>query len=108
SALAISPKFAQGLHELLRRLGGMRPFVKVQTTGPISFALTTTDESKRAIYYNEEFLDMVVKALAMKCRWQVQLFKPFAERVICFIDEPILSAFGSSTYVSVTREDVVA
>ncbi len=108
SALAMSPKFAQGLHELLRRLGGMRPFVKVQTTGPISFALTTTDESKRAIYYNEEFLDMVVKALAMKCRWQVQLFKPFAERVICFIDEPILSAFGSSTYVSVTREDVVA
>ncbi len=108
SALAISPKFAQGLYALRQRIDGMRPFVKVQTTGPISFALTTTDESKRAIYYNEEFLDMVVKALAMKCRWQVQLFKPFAERVICFIDEPILSAFGSSTYVSVTREDVVA
>ena len=30
------------------------------------------------------------------------------EKVICFIDEPILSAFGSSTYVSVKREDVVA
>jgi hypothetical protein len=27
--------------------------------------------------------------------------------VICFIDEPILSAFGSSTYVSVKRTDVV-
>jgi len=26
---------------------------------------------------------------------------------ICFIDEPILSAFGSSTYVSVQRSDVV-
>ena len=30
------------------------------------------------------------------------------QNVICFIDEPILSAFGSSTYVSVTRDDVVA
>ena len=73
--------------------------MKVQTTGPCSFALTIVDENKRAIYYNEEFRDVVVKALAMKCRWQIQKFKPFAENIICFIDEPILSAFGSSTYV---------
>jgi hypothetical protein len=65
------------------------------------------DEKKRAIYYNEEFRDMIAKTLAMICRWQVQMFKPFAEQVICFIDEPILSAFGSSTYVSVRRDDVI-
>jgi hypothetical protein len=70
--------------------------------------LTIVDENKRAIYYNEEFRDMIVKALAMKCRWQIKKFQPFAENIICFIDEPILSAFGSSTYVSVKREDVVA
>lgn len=28
-------------------------------------------------------------------------FSPYAENMICFIDEPTLSAFGSSTYVSV-------
>ena len=82
--------------------------MKVQTTGPCSFALTITDENKRAIYYNEEFRDVIIKALAMKCRWQIQKFKPYGEQIICFIDEPILSAFGSSTYVSVKREDVVA
>jgi hypothetical protein len=92
----------------LKAEGQKRPFVKVQTTGPCSFALTITDETKRAIYYNEEFRDVIIKALAMKCRWQIQKFQPFAERMICFIDEPILSAFGSSTYVSVKREDVVA
>ena len=74
----------------------------------ISFGLTIVDENKRAIYYNAEFIDVVVKALAMKCRWQIRKFRTFAESVICFIDEPILSAFGSSTYVSVTREDVIA
>ena len=110
SAMAISPEFSKGLYALESRLqkqGGKLPFVKVQTTGPCSFALTLVDENKRAIYYNEEFRDVIIKALAMKCRWQIQKFQPFAEKVIWFIDEPILSAFGSSTYVSVKREDVV-
>jgi len=110
AAMAISPKFSKGIYELEKRLkagGGKRPFVKVQTTGPCSFALTMVDQNKRAIYYNDEFRDMIVKALAMKCRWQIQKFQPYAQNIICFIDEPILSAFGSSTYVSVTREDVV-
>jgi hypothetical protein len=111
SALAISPDFSKGLYAMEKRLqssGSKLPFVKVQTTGPCSFALTIVDENKRAIYYNEEFRDVVVKAMAMKCRRQIQQFQPFAEKVICFIDEPILSAFGSSTYISVKREDVVA
>ena len=111
SALAISPDFSKGLYPMEKRLqslGSKLPFVKVQTTGPCSFALTIVDENKRAIYYNEEFRDVVIKALAMKCRWQIQKFQPYAERVICFVDEPILSGFGSSTYISVKREDVVA
>ncbi len=110
SALAISPDFSKGIYSFEKRLeekGVKSAFVKVQTTGPCSFALTIVDENKRAIYYNEEFRDVIVKALAMKCRWQIQKFQPYAEKVICFIDEPILSGFGSSTYVSVKREDVV-
>jgi hypothetical protein len=110
-SMAITQKFSEGIYAMenrLRSLGRKLPFVKVQTTGPCSFALTVVDENKRAIYYNEEFRDVVVKALAMKCRWQIRKFQPFAEKVICFVDEPILSAFGSSTYVSVKREDVVA
>lgn len=111
SALAIGPEFSRGIYEFEKQLqqkDKKLPFVKVQTTGPCSFALTIVDENKRAIYYNEEFRDVVIKALAMKCRWQIQKFQPFADKVICFIDEPILSGFGSSTYVSVKREDVVA
>jgi hypothetical protein len=111
SAMAISPEFSGGIYAMEKRLraaSGRLPFVKVQTTGPCSFALSIVDENKRAIYYNEAFRDVIAKALAMKCRWQIQKFRPFAERVICFVDEPILSAFGSSTYVSVKRGDVVA
>jgi hypothetical protein len=110
SAAAISPEYASGISALERRLearGSKLPLVKCQTTGPISFALMIVDEAKRSIYYNDEFADVVVKGLAMKCRWQIQKFRPYAKEVICFIDEPILSAFGSSTYVSVQRDDVV-
>ena len=111
SFMAITEEYSKGIYAMLDALktkGAKLPWVKVQTTGPCSFALTIVDENKRAIYYNEEFRDVIVKALAAKSRWQIQAFKPYADNIICFIDEPILSAFGSSTYVSVTREEVVA
>ncbi len=110
SKLSISHEYSKGIYAFEKKLkenNEKLPFVKVQTTGPCSFALTIVDENKRAIYYNEEFRDIVVKAIAMKCRWQIQKFQPFAEKVICFIDEPILSGFGSSTYLTVKREEVV-
>lgn len=111
SAAAIGPDFSAGIpafEERLKTLEKKPDFVKGQTTGPISFALTIVDENKRAIYYNEEFVDVVVKSCAMKCRWQIQKLRPYGDNVICFLDEPILAAFGSSTYVSVQRDDVVA
>lgn len=111
SSMALSEDFAAGIFELEQRLAaeeGKRPFVKCHTTGPCSFALTIVDENKRALWYNEEFRDVIIKALAMKCRWQIQKLQPFADNVICFIDEPILAGFGSSTYVSVSRDEVLA
>lgn len=111
SSMAISPKFSKGIYaleEALKAKGGPKlPFVKVQVTGGITIALSVVDEKKRAMFYNEEFQDVIVKAIEMKARWQIQKFQPYAEKVICFIDEPIFSGFGSSTYVSVSREDVV-
>ncbi len=111
SPFAISPSYSRGIYEFEKRLISEHkkcPYIKVHTTGPCSFSLTVVDEQKRAMYYNEEFRDVIVKALSMKCRWQIQKFAPFAEQIICFIDEPILSAFGSSTYISVKRDDVVS
>jgi hypothetical protein len=111
SFAAISPQYAQGIDAFEARLraeGKKRPFVKVQSVGPCSFALTAVDHTQRAAYYNEELRDLIVKAISSKCRWQIERFRPFAQQVICFIDEPILSAFGSSTYISVKRDEVIA
>jgi hypothetical protein len=111
SPMQISPDHSKGIYAFRKRLEDEQlklPFIKVHTSGPCTFSLTVLDQDKQSVYYNIDFRDAVTKALAMKCRWQIQKFKPFADRIICFIDEPILSAYGSSTYVGVLREDVVA
>lgn len=108
----MSSEYARGIRTLENRIKQMDlsvvKYLKTQVTGPVSFSLTIVDENKRALYYNEMFRDVVVKCLAMKARWQIKRFAQYGKKVICIIDEPILSAFGSSTYVSVVREDVVA
>ena len=108
----ISPDFSRGISEMEKRLAekDLSPvkFFKNQVTGPVTFGLAIVDENKRAIYYNDVFRDVVVKGITMKARWLLGRFKPLGLNQVCFIDEPILSAFGSSTYVSVQREDVVS
>ncbi len=107
----ISPGFSRGLYAMEEKLKGSLPssllYFKHQVTGPITFGLATVDENKRAIYYNDVFRDTVVKGITMKARWLLDKFKSFGFKQICFVDEPILSAFGSSTYVSVQKPEVV-
>jgi hypothetical protein len=108
---AISDSFSRGIYEMERRLRGDKPprprYFKSHITGPLTMGLSRTDENKRAIYYNDVFRDVIVKGMEMKARWLLRKFSFLGCHQICFIDEPILSAFGSSTYVSVERSDVV-
>lgn len=107
----ISEEFSRGIYTMEKRLHATRPssvrFFKSQVTGPVTFGLATVDENKRALYYNDVYRDVVIKGIAMKARWLLEKFKPLGYSQICFVDEPILTGFGSSTYVSVQREDVV-
>jgi len=111
ASFCISPAFSRGIYAMEKRLkdSGVRPgHFKTHITGPLTMGLDRTDENKRAIYYNEMFRDIVVKGMEMKARWLLRRFSFLGCPQICFIDEPILSAFGSSTYVSVERSDVVS
>jgi methionine synthase II (cobalamin-independent) len=107
----ISRDYGRGIYEMEKRLSEANiasvKFFKSQVTGPITFGLGIVDENKRAIYYNDVFRDVVIKGITMKARWLLDRFKRLGYSQVCFVDEPILSAFGSSTYVSVQRTDVV-
>lgn len=107
----ISSLFSRGIYKMLEKMSGKNlspvKFFKSQVTGPLTVGLTTVDENKRAIYYNDVFRDVIVKGITMKARWLLKKFKLCGHNQICFVDEPILSGFGSSTYVSVQRSDVI-
>lgn len=109
SRIAISEDYAKGLHTFLKivkrkiRTG----FVKGQVTGPLTFTLGLKDAAGKSVYFDEELREVSLMLLKGKARWQLETLKAHAEGVVLFIDEPILSALGSSSYLAVSSEEAL-
>jgi len=106
----ISPDFAKGLHKFYQRLkksdlSGIE-FIKCHITGPFTFAAGINDEFGHALLHEQVFMQAISKGLIMKALWQADLFKEFGKKIILFVDEPYLGAFGSA-YTPLNRQDVV-
>ena len=96
---SISRDHAQGFYEFLEYLENSAKdikFAKGHITGPISFALTLTDQNKKAVIYDKDLFEILTKMLVMKARWQIKRIKKYTPNVIIFIDEPYLVSIGSS------------
>lgn len=78
--------------------------LKGQIVGPFTLLTTLKDHQDRALLYNEELQDVVVKHLALKAKWQIRRFQAFDRPVILFLDEPALAGFGSSAFLAVSEE----
>lgn len=107
---AITPEFARTFAVFLERLPlATNRFVKGQVTGPISFGLTVTDENTKPMLYHADLFEAVVKALALKGKWQVEQFRRAAPGLqpVIFYDEPYLTQVGSAL-ISLPPEQVVA
>jgi methionine synthase II (cobalamin-independent) len=94
--------------EQLRTLSDRPVAVKGQITGPITFGLGLTERNGKAVFYNEQLRDAAVKLLAQKARWQVKNLSGFGCPVIIFFDEPALAGFGSSAFITISRDEVVS
>ena len=112
---SIEEEFAAGLYEfvsVLKKDKGLRSkvkYLKGHITGPVSFGMTITDTNRKAVFYNEQYRDIVVKNCAMKAKWQVRFLRKETglKDVIIFIDEPYMASFGSS-FMAVRKEDVIS
>ena len=105
----ISRGFAEGLEVFVQKAAGRTwPVVKGHLTGPITFCTGIYDADKNPLYSDADLRDAAVKALVRKVQWQIKQLKPLAsEQVMIFVDEPVLAAYGSSTYIYVSEEAVV-
>ena len=102
---------AKGFTTLLGRLqtDTVSPLaVKGQVTGPITFCTGLHDEHRAAIFYDEQLRDAATKLLAMKARWQIRQLAAANRPVMIFCDEPALAGYGSSEFISISREDILA
>ncbi len=101
---------AKGFTEFVKRLqsDAVSPMaLKGQVTGPITFCTALHDEQDAAIFYDSQLRDAGVKLLAMKARWQIRKLASFNRPVIIFCDEPALAGYGSSEFISISREDIL-
>jgi hypothetical protein len=107
SRIAMSEDYALGLHTFLGRIRGRRfGLLKGHVTGPLTFTLGLKDNHGRYIYFDEELREIAAMVLQAKARWQVDVLRQHAEGAAIFIDEPILSAVGSSAYLGVDTGEV--
>ncbi len=101
---------AKGFSTLITMLEEKKPdlfAVKGQITGPITFATGVKDQDKKAVFYDDQLRDAAVKLLALKAAWQVEKLSRFQVPVIVFLDEPALAGFGSSEFISISKQDVL-
>jgi len=103
----VSPEYAAGLYSFLGLKNLPSKAVKGQITGPITWGLTVTDDSKRAILYDDVLGDAVPKLLRLKAAWQEKKLKEVSPNTIIFVDEPYMAAFGSIGML-LTKERVVS
>ncbi|MFC1937686.1 methionine synthase [Chloroflexota bacterium] len=102
-----SRDYAAGLHTFLSYKHLLPQAAKGQITGPVTWGLTVTDESKRAIIYDDTLSDALVKLLRLKASWQERELSQISKNTIIFVDEPYMSAFGS-VGMQLSREKIIS
>lgn len=108
SRIGISEDCAKGLHAFINIIkDGRFEFLKGHITGPLTFTLGLKELDGKPVYFNEELREISLMLLKAKAKWQVDMLRAHAEGVIIFIDEPILSALGSSSYLGVSSDEAL-
>jgi hypothetical protein len=111
SRFALTHETGKGFYIFLNWLQKHHPSVvtlKGQVTGPITLGIGVNDQDGRSIFYDDTLRDVLIKHVAMNAKWQVlQLSAHTTNSPIVFFDEPGVVSFGSSAYISISREQVM-
>ena len=104
----VSPDYAAGLHAFLA-LENLAPIaVKGQVTGPVTWGATVADDERKAILWDDNLADAAAKLLRLKAAWQEKALTRISKNTIIFVDEPYMQSYGSSSFVTLSREKVIS
>ncbi len=109
-SFGLSAKYAAGFGEFMSQLperadGAL--MLKGQITGPFTLGTNLQDQERRCAYYDEQLRDVVIKAIILNAMWQIKQLNAFNPRTLIIIDEPALLGFGSQTFITISRQDVL-
>jgi methionine synthase II (cobalamin-independent) len=102
----VSPDYAAGLYSFLSVTATSPLAVKGQITGPVTWGLTVTDDSRRAIIYDDVLGDALPRFLRLKAAWQEKELREISPNTIIFVDEPYMASYGSVS-VPLSKERVI-
>lgn len=107
---AFPEESARGFYSMTEYLAkhgtGEAKYLKGQISGPLTVGLAMTDQDRRAAYYNDQARDVLIKTLALQGLWQARTLRKFGLPVIVFVDDPSLTCYGQSTYITLQREQI--
>lgn len=106
----ISSPYTSSIENFYQNIKLNKPsFAKGHITGPFTWGTSICDNDKKCIFYDETYRDIVTKALSLKALWQIRKMKEAYEDItpIIFIDEPTMSQFGTSAFITVQESDIV-
>jgi len=107
---AISEDHCSSLPLFLSKLKETKPdCVKGQIIGPFTYGTSLVDREKKCAFYDETLKEITVKALTLKALWLVKKFREASpeSQPIIFMDEPSISQYGTSAFITVKKEDIV-
>lgn len=104
---ALLPEEAAGLFAFLDKVGaapaGAFPWVKGHVTGPLTLSAAVLGVDGKALLYDDELAEALAKGLGAAAAAQVEQLAPLGRPVMVFVDEPMLSGYGSA-FTPVSRE----
>lgn len=107
---AVSEEFLPG-QAAMRRLveaSGSRPAIlKGQLTGPTTLGLMMKDSEGKALLYDDQMMDVLVKATRLKAQWLIANMSALCGTPAVFFDEPMLQSIGSAS-IPIDRETAIA
>ncbi|MCL5056639.1 MAG: hypothetical protein M1130_01310 [Actinobacteria bacterium] len=99
---------ASGFYAFTDYIGRKGPgnalYFKGHLAGPLTIGFQLKDDRGRIAYYEDQLRDVLVKTLALHARWQAEKLASLGRPSIIFVDEPAISVYGKSDYITVTRE----